>query len=112
MSSEEWSEKNVAEKGFTLIELLIVIAILGILAVVGILAFGGIRQKAEDSTNLTELKEVQTAASAYVAVTGDNPANITALTGGTAPYLDSTPRCAYTMGTGVAPKNITQGTCS
>ncbi|MCC6339029.1 MAG: type II secretion system protein [Acidimicrobiia bacterium] len=107
MSSEEWSEKNVAEKGFTLIELLIVIAILGILAVVGILAFGGIRQKAEDSTNLTELKEVQTAASAYVAVEDAMPANVTAMV--TGDYLDSAPRCSYTMGT--TPKGITQGTC-
>ncbi len=82
MSSDEWSEKNVAEKGFTLIELLIVIAILGILAVVGILAFGGLREKAQTAVDQTELKTVETAVDAYIA---SNPnatdANVNALDG-------------------------------
>ncbi len=71
MSSQEWSEKNVAQKGFTLIELLIVIAILGILAVVGILAFGGLREKAQTAVDNTELKTVETAVDAYIAANPD-----------------------------------------
>lgn len=106
MSSEEWSEKNVAEKGFTLIELLIVIAILGILAVVGILAFGGLRGKAQEAVDATELKTIETAVDAYIAGEGAVPANTTALV--TDNYLkDSNLSCSYTIGGTVDAPTVT-----
>ena len=97
-ATEEWSEKNVAQKGFTLIELLVVIAVLGILAVVGVLAFGGITQSAKNKTDLTELNEVKTAAKAYTAETGNNATAVGDLT----PYLTTGDlRCTYTFTAGV-----------
>ncbi len=97
MSSDEWSEKNVAEKGFTLIELLIVIAILGILAVVGILAFGGLREKAQTAVDQTELKTVETAVDAYIAGEDALPATVAAMQ--TENYLKTgTLSCTYVIG--------------
>jgi prepilin-type N-terminal cleavage/methylation domain-containing protein len=104
-STEEWSEKNVAQKGFTLIELLVVIAVLGILAVVGVLAFGGITNDAKASVNKTEMAEVKTAAKAYKAATGND---VTATADLQPTYIDSSLRCAYTWAAGVP----TQGACT
>lgn len=110
MSSEEWGEKNVAEKGFTLIELLIVIAILGILAVVGVLAFGGLRGKAQSAVDKTELKTVETAVDAYIAGEDALPANVAALQA--ANYMKTgTLSCSYTIGGSVTAPTVAQSGC-
>jgi type IV pilus assembly protein PilA len=105
-STEEWSEKNVAQKGFTLIELLVVIAVLGILAVVGVLAFGGITGDAKASRDQTELAEIKTAVKAYMAQNGGVPANTAALS---PKYIELPLKCTYAIdGTTGA---VTQSAC-
>src|SRR5690554_1558555 len=54
-----------AEDGFTLIELLIVIVILGILASVVVFAVGGITDRGEASTCVTDERTLSTAVEAY-----------------------------------------------
>jgi type IV pilus assembly protein PilA len=105
-STEEWSEKNVAQKGFTLIELLVVIAVLGILAVVGVLAFGGITGDAKAAVNETELAEVKTAVKGFTARTGAAPADTAALVAGD--YLEDNLQCDYAI---TAAGVVTQSNC-
>lgn len=62
----------------------------------------------KSTTNWTELKDVQTAASAYVAVEGRMPHGVPDLVNGN--YLDSEPRCTYGNFTG-APEDIVEISC-
>jgi prepilin-type N-terminal cleavage/methylation domain-containing protein len=55
------------EEGFTLIELLIVIIILGILVAIVIFGVSTFRRNAAKSACQTDLKQVKTAAAAYLA---------------------------------------------
>lgn len=53
------------EKGFTLIELLIVVAIIGILAAIAIPQFASYRQKAFNSSSLSDVKTIKTSLEGY-----------------------------------------------
>ena len=57
--------KKRSKKGFTLIELIVVIAILGILALIAIPTFLGMREKANEGTVKSNLRNVQAAAVMY-----------------------------------------------
>lgn len=54
--------KKLNKKGFTLIELIVVIAILGILAVIAIPRFTGMRENANESAVISNLRNIQNAA--------------------------------------------------
>ena len=75
-------QKN--EKGFTLIELLVVVGILGILAGVVTLNLGGFIGTGQTQAASTELHNVQTAVTAYMA---DNSGGIPAAIADLDPYL-------------------------
>lgn len=80
------------KRGFTLIELLIVIVIMGILAaiVVGLVATNS-KARANDARKKADMREIQTAVEQYFVDNDAYPANLTALTTGTQPYLTTVP---------------------
>ena len=64
-------ELGKKEEGFTLVELLIVVAIIAILAAIAIPQFSAYRKRGYAATMNSDIKNVFTAAQAYIA---DNPA--------------------------------------
>lgn len=77
------------DQGFTLVELLVVIVVLGVLA--GIVVFGVARFRSDSETAAcdADVALVNSAADAYMAVTGTYPRSITDLTAGR--YLKAAP---------------------
>lgn len=74
------------DEGFTLIELLIVIIVLGILVAIVLFSLGTFKSDSNQSACKADVKQVQTAATAYLAKTGGWPADVAALS----KYLQST----------------------
>ena len=65
MDSHEGRYKYKNEQGFTLVELLVTVAIIGILASIAIPQFSSYRERAYDSSALSDLRNIVTAQEAY-----------------------------------------------
>jgi prepilin-type N-terminal cleavage/methylation domain-containing protein len=76
--------------GFTFVELLIVIVVLGILAGIVVFGVGRFRSDASSAACRADVSAVNAAADAYLAVTGNYPADMADLTAGQ--YLKTAPR--------------------
>ena len=68
------------EEGFTLIELLIVIIVLGILVAIVLFSLGTFKSDSASSACKADVKQVQTAETAYNAATGGYTATLSNLT--------------------------------
>ncbi|MBN2796272.1 MAG: prepilin-type N-terminal cleavage/methylation domain-containing protein [Clostridia bacterium] len=100
--------KKMNKKGFSLIELIVVIAILAIIAAVAIPRFAGIQARSEVKSDAATASEIVNAARVYYVDTGNNPANIAALT--TAGYLPSIQAQSTTVATDAAGGFVLSGT--
>lgn len=67
-------------KAFTLIELLVTVTIIVILSGMAIMGLSSIRQKAQDTTYLSSLRDLQISLEAYKSVNGSYPTQLTDLT--------------------------------
>lgn len=77
----KWINKKRNRKGFTLVELVVVIAILGILAVLVVPKFSGQTKKASISAHNATRKNLEAAATLYLADKGVPTEDITWKTG-------------------------------
>ncbi len=66
---------RIKNKGFTLIELLVVIAIIGILSSVVLASLGTAREKARDTTRVSDMKALQLALNLYYDTAQSFPAS-------------------------------------
>lgn len=65
--------KNKNISGFTLIELLVTVSIIGILSSVAIVGLSSTRQKAQDTSYLSSIRDLQLSLEAYKSVNGSYP---------------------------------------
>jgi prepilin-type N-terminal cleavage/methylation domain-containing protein len=72
--------------GFTLIELLVVIAIIGVLTSIGLSAFNGFKETTRVSRCIAEIRDTETAITAYALEKGELPNSLADI--GRANYLD------------------------
>ena len=76
---------NRRKSGFTLIELLVTVSIIAILSSIAIYGLTSVRQKAQDTSVLSSLRDLQISLEAYKSVNGKYP---DAGTQGTADYVN------------------------
>ncbi len=77
------------EQGFTLVELMIIVSIIALLALITIPNLHHLRMTANDRLAKITLRRISTEAETYKSANGYYPANESALTGATPPYLDT-----------------------
>ena len=68
--------KKSVKKGFTIVELVIVIAVIAILAAVLIPTFSSLIEKANESSDIQAVREMNIALMNEEALTGEKPADI------------------------------------
>lgn len=66
---------HLSHDGFTLVEIMIVVVIIGLLAAIAIPAFGRVRQKAQNSRFVSDLRTFSQAFETYATVNGAWPPN-------------------------------------
>lgn len=83
-------ENKFTFSGFTLVELMVAITIISIISGVSIFGLTAIRQKAQDTSRLSTIRDVQLALEAYKSVNGSYPDSLTTLAAGGA-FLNKVP---------------------
>ncbi len=73
MTARSMERARISRTGFTILELMIVVSIIGLLAVLAIPAFMKIRQRAQDTAFINNLRQLSASMERYAITEGDYP---------------------------------------